>query len=558
MFSNLKIAARLLLGFGVLVLLIAGLTAQSVYSGGVLVGLMDDVKRTNMDAVLDQKAEKTLYIARMYAWSALATNEESRWDRVADTLKAERAILAQLRESTHLDANRSRVESIVREIDNYEAVITRLREYRGRNEALTAPEAKTALADAAAVAVRIDATGKELLDVYLQSSEERMSRMSGQIHSAINFAIIVGLLSIALGGGLSFVISRSIVNPIDGVADGMASLANGNLAVEVVGVERRDEVGALARAFLVFKENANRVKQMTEEQELVKTRTAAERKAAMDQLADGFEASVMGVVKTVSASASEMQSTAQTMSAAAHQANNQASTVGMAADQATSNVQTVAAAAEELSASIVEISQQVAYAARISTEASEEAERTNQTVEALSTAAGRIGEVIQLINDIASQTNLLALNATIEAARAGDAGKGFAVVASEVKNLANQTGRATDEIATQISAVQDEIGRAVDAIRNIGRTIEQVREISAGIATSVEEQGAATQEIARNVSQAAQGTQEVSSSICGVTEAATTTGAAAEQVLASAGELSHNSTRLRTELDTFLAKVRAG
>jgi methyl-accepting chemotaxis protein len=226
--------------------------------------------------------------------------------------------------------------------------------------------------------------------------------------------------------------------------------------------------------------------------------------------------------------------------------------VAAASEQAATNVQTVASAAEELSASIREIQQQMATSARIAQQAVEQVDRTDTTVTGLVQAADKIGEVVNLISDIASQTNLLALNATIEAARAGEAGKGFAVVASEVKNLANQTAKATEEIGQQIAAMQTATGDSVQAIRGIGATIKQISEVTTTVASAVEEQGAATQEISRNVQQASAGTQEVSSNITGVSQAATQTGTAAGQVLSAARELAQQGQKLNTEIEAFL------
>jgi methyl-accepting chemotaxis protein len=350
---------------------------------------------------------------------------------------------------------------------------------------------------------------------------------------------------------------RSIVPPLKAMTLTMGKLAGGDLTATIPATERKDEVGQMAKAVQVFKDNAIRVEELTRDQEEQKQRAAAERKQALEQMATEFESSVMGVVNVVSSSATEMQSTAQSLASAAQQASAQATTVASASEQATANVQTVAAAADELSSSIAEINRRVVDASRVSDRAADEIAETNAMVEALSGAADRIGEVVKLIADIASQTNLLALNATIEAARAGEAGKGFAVVAGEVKILANQTGRATGEIGNQIAAVQEETRRVVEAIKNISGIINQVREISAGIAASVEEQSAATGEIARNVEQAAIGTQQVSDNIIGVTEVATSTGASAEQVLSSARDLSHNSDCLQGEVTKFLANVRA-
>ena len=264
---------------------------------------------------------------------------------------------------------------------------------------------------------------------------------------------------------------------------------------------------------------------------------------------------VKEVVGVVSSASTELQATAQSLSATAEETNRQATAVASASEQASTNVQTVATAAEELSTSIAEINRQVTESASIAQSAVEEAKRTTSTIETLAVAADKIGEVVKLINAIADQTKLLALNATIEAARAGDAGKGFAVVASEVKNLAGQTATATTQIGEQISGMQSATKDSVAAIKQIGTTIAKISEISTAIASAMEEQGAATQEIARNVQQASAGTREVSSNIANVSEAATQTGAASAQVLQSASELSKHGDQLRTEIEAFMARL---
>lgn len=274
------------------------------------------------------------------------------------------------------------------------------------------------------------------------------------------------------------------------------------------------------------------------------------------KMIDAFETNVKGVIDQVAASAEEMRATSQSMAEMAEDSSGKSTTVAAASEEATANVQTVAAAAEELSSSITEISRQVAQSSEIASEAVAEAQRTNETVQGLAEASGKIGAVVDLINDIASQTNLLALNATIEAARAGEAGKGFAVVASEVKNLAGQTGSATEEIAGQIDAIQAATEGAVSAIEGIGTTIDKINEIAGAIAAAVEEQGSATEEISRNVQEAAAGTQQVTENITSVTEATTETGASAREVLDAAGELTQFASTLAEESDRFLEAIK--
>jgi len=274
-------------------------------------------------------------------------------------------------------------------------------------------------------------------------------------------------------------------------------------------------------------------------------------------MADKFEADVKSVVETVSSAATEMQSSAEALAATADQTNQQSTAVAAASEEASTNVQTVASATEELSASVQEVGRNVQESSKIAEEAVTEAEKTNALVEGLAAAANKIGDVVNLINDIASQTNLLALNATIEAARAGDAGKGFAVVASEVKNLATQTAKATEEIAQQVAEMQSSTSAAVSAIGQIGGTIGKMSEISKVVTASVEEQVGATREIAENVTQAASGTQEVSSNISGVQAAAAETGSAASQVLEATRELSKQSELLKSQVDQFLQEIRS-
>jgi len=374
---------------------------------------------------------------------------------------------------------------------------------------------------------------------------------------ARQLAISMALFGISIAAAAGLLIARGISRPILAITAAMRDLAHGKLEFELPVDQRQDEVGEMARAVAVFKDNAVRMQRMQAEQAEAKAHSEQEKRHAFAALADSFEASVRGVVERVSSAATEMQATAQSMSAIVEQSRQQTLTVSTASAQASDNVQTVAAAAEELSSSMDEIGRRLTHASTVVGKAANDGQQSNNRVQSLAAAAQKIGEVVSLINQIASQTNLLALNATIEAARAGEAGRGFAVVASEVKTLATQTAKATEEIRGQIAAVQSETTAAVEGIQSICTTIQQVDEISAAIAAAVEQQGSATQEIARNVQQAAARTGEVSRNVSGVTTGIGATGDAAQEVLASAGELAEQSSKLRSEVDRFLAHIRA-
>jgi methyl-accepting chemotaxis protein len=373
-------------------------------------------------------------------------------------------------------------------------------------------------------------------------------------------AWLLGLSVLAIGaisGGIAWFIGRGISRPLNMLGGRMQALAGGELDSDIPGAGRGDEVGKMAATVQIFKDNALRMRELERAEAETRERTAADRRSAMEGLASDFERSVNGIVRSVSTAAAGMQTTAQSMTATASDASARAANVSAASQSASGNVGTVAAAAEELSSSVAEISRQVGRSSEIASQAVTDAERTNATVQVLSTGAEKIGEVVKLIHSIASQTNLLALNATIEAARAGESGRGFAVVASEVKALANQTAKATEEISSQVEAMQQSTGDAVAAISGISRTIAQMSEITTSIASSIEQQGAATREIARNIQSVAAGSSEISAHIGGVTTAASATGTAASEVLENARELDKQSGMLRSAVDGFLGKVRA-
>lgn len=366
----------------------------------------------------------------------------------------------------------------------------------------------------------------------------------------------------------------------------MMVLAQGKLEVEVPSADAQDEVGDMARSVQIFKENAIERQRLEAEQrereeqeraraeeeerrkreqeeaqrerELEREETARqERRQAMLDLADKFEASVMAVVQGVSNSATEMENAARGMAETADDTSKKSEVVANAAQQASSNAQMVASAAEELSASVREITGQTNQSSAAARDAVSRTENAGKDVAELVDAAQKIGDVVKLINDIAEQTNLLALNATIEAARAGDAGKGFAVVASEVKSLANQTAKATQEISEQVEGMQQATNLAVRAMDEIKGIIGEIESTSVSIASAVEEQDASTQEIARNVGEVSTGTEEVTSNIHAVNQGATSTGSAATEVLSAAQLLTQQSDELRGQVESFLATIRS-
>ncbi|MGD1888129.1 MAG: methyl-accepting chemotaxis protein [Cohaesibacteraceae bacterium] len=382
-------------------------------------------------------------------------------------------------------------------------------------------------------------------------------RAAAEVASVSRTTMVIAIGAVLLGALAAFLIGNLIAKSISRSVARMTQLANGDLDVEITGDERKDELGDMARALVVFRDKGRENERLQAEQAAAEERAEVEKRQALNALADEFEGNVNEVVSSVSNAAQLMVNLSSNLSESAGRAGERSTTVAAASEEASTNVETVAAASEQMTNSIAEVSERITQSASMTEDAARGTEKATNNVSKLSQSAQTIGDVIAMISAIAEQTNLLALNATIEAARAGEAGKGFAVVASEVKSLANQTAKATEEISSQITGMQTDTGAVVEAIENIGTMIQELNAGASSIAAAVEEQHSATQEIARNTQQAADGTREVSANISEVSTAVQETGSAAGEVLTASSQLAEEAERLRDSVSNFLQSIRA-
>jgi methyl-accepting chemotaxis protein len=557
--NNMSIRGRALLAFGLMIALFVVVSAVSYFK-------MQSMGSSS-HVVFDDSLPSIQAAGEMKFWNARTRTTFSRAVIAQDPADRAKGLedLANVR------------KKLADKITAYEELVSSDKERKALDAVIEKRKVYAAEVDRIMEMMKKNADFKEVATAYIECSDEfnavsdaidKLTELNNEqaanfvkVADAAESSAVITLFTITgiafvFAFGSLYMVTSTIAAPIVTITGTMEELARGNKQVRIPYADRRDEIGAMAGAVEVFKDNMIKNDEMAAAQEA--ERKAKEARAEkISQRTASFDNVIKLALSTVSAASRQMETSAQSMQAAAEETNVQSTAVAAASEQASTNVQTVAAATEELSSSIQEISRQVAESTRIVSQAVKEATETKELVRSLDTTAGKIGQVVALITDIAEQTNLLALNATIEAARAGEAGKGFAVVASEVKNLATQTAKATEEIGNQINGIQSATKGSVQAIERIFETIEKVNGISTTIASAVEEQGAATKEIARNVEQAASGTREVSTNIVGVTQAASETGQVSTQVLEAAKELAKQSTTLRSEVDTFLLDIKA-
>ena len=563
--SNIKIAQKIGLVIGVLATGTLAVGAVGLHSIDALSRAARDIEAAGSNAADGVRASRSI-IRMNRAEYRMAANPSPEMVKEAEEVIAQaKADFDKRFSSLKKDAGPEEIRMLADAEKAYQeyakeldSTISAVRKYMG---SVTLSDAQKAIQEEAGQARIAANKAQAAMVVYNEFSDakaERLNKEAAEGAAATRMIMMIIAAIGVFGGGMAgFLLSRiTISKPIAASVGNIRQLATGDTSLDIYGVGRKDEIGDIAAALQVFKDNKIEADRLAEEQREEQVRKETRQRTIEGYIAS-FDTSVSGLLDTLASAATEMNATASSMSATAEETSVQSNAVASAATQASANVQTVAAAAEELSSSVQEISRQVTQSAKIAGKASNDAQRSREIVGGLAEAAQKIDQVVQLIQNIASQTNLLALNATIEAARAGEAGKGFAVVASEVKALATQTGKATEEIAANIGAIQAATGEAVEAISEIGGTIGEINEISTTIASAIEEQGAATQEISRNVQEAAKGTEEVTANIGGVSQGAGATGAASAQVLAASNELGQQAENLRFQVGDFLSKIRA-
>lgn len=556
--KNISIKTKITIAFSVLLIAISVLGGVAVYGLNQMNSGLNSIGKTWLPkVVLTEKLDTTIgAIRRSRALNLLSSTPEQEDASKKQTQKYQEQLADAQKELEALittEEEKNLYADFQKKWDNYRSIAKKVFEMNDIDDKASAIDLFMGDGRTSFLAA---STAAQSLVKYNEDGANAAVTAGGDIANSakITIFIIIGV-AIATALGMGYMLVLFISSPITRISSVMGCLADAKWDTPVPFQDQKDEIGLMSRAVNVFAKNGREAESLRAAQD--KENVAKEmRSKLMDTYISEFEESVSSVTRGLAAAATEMQASAQTMSTIADRTSNQANMVASAATEASNNVQTVAAAGEELSASITEISKQMSRASDVANFAVSQAQTTDAQMQSLSGAAEKISAVMQIISEIASQTNLLALNATIEAARAGEAGKGFAVVAAEVKNLASETEKATEDISTQINNMQSITSQAVQAIKEISETIGQINSISMAVASAVEEQGSATQEIARNVQEAARGTEEVTSNISSVTQAAMETGASSAQVLTAAEELSRLTEDLAGQVNKFLGRVR--
>jgi len=554
MLNRLTIRGRLIAGFTVLIALILALSACLIYAETLGSSALSTVIRKENNAILDHIARESINLYGAQRWRRLATDEAEDAATSQALRETVRKDIGKLASSIVDPGRRAQAEALGRMADSYAELADRLETEKAASGGLKSAEARALIGKMAETEKRLDIAAGDLERAIRGTAVDTENDARNRLALLSNASMALALLSLALGGFMAWRIARSITGPVQAMASTMHAISDGDVTQQAPGLERSDEIGEMARAVEVFRENA-KVRARLEDEARTERAREAERQRVLENMMGHFRDNVDAVVVAIHARTGEMGETAQNLNAVATRASTAAGEANDAANVSSENMQTVSSAAEQLTSSIQEILRQIEGMRARADQTSASARDTDRHVTALVTLADKIGAIVEIIRNIAQQTNMLALNATIEAARAGEAGRGFAVVASEVKTLAEHTARATDEIGAQIAEIQGATRDAETAIQAIATAADEMDSLTATIASSVSQQSEATAEIARAVSSAAQSSAATSDS---VTHAATVIGethdeaervATATQALVQAGET------LTTIVESFVKEL---